>query len=78
MEGIVSEKGQVTIPKKLRDILGLNKGRVIDFEAKNGLLIGRKKVGRAPLQEVVGLLRDKIPDVDDYLERARGRPLSRK
>ena len=31
MKAVVSEKGQVTIPKTLRDRLGIRPGQVLDF-----------------------------------------------
>ncbi len=73
MRSIVSEKGQVTIPKPIREKLGLRPGTVLDFEAVGGRLIGKKKepedrmgrwLGRVPLPG--GLA------VDDYLDRVRG------
>ncbi|MBI3293229.1 MAG: AbrB/MazE/SpoVT family DNA-binding domain-containing protein [Deltaproteobacteria bacterium] len=41
MKAIISEKGQVTIPQKLREQLGLKPGEVLEFEAKGGTLVGR-------------------------------------
>jgi antitoxin PrlF len=40
MKTTVSEKGQVTIPKAIRDKLGLRPGTVLDFDAIEGKLIG--------------------------------------
>jgi AbrB family looped-hinge helix DNA binding protein len=67
----VGERGQVTIPKKLRTRYGVEPGSEVVFEErKDGLLI--KKVAREdPLRELVGLIRDEV-DVDRYLERTRG------
>jgi len=73
MKATVSEKGQVTIPKAIRDKLGLRPGTVLDFNAIEGKLIGVKKeqddrigrwLGKGPLPG--GLA------VDDYLRRVRG------
>ncbi len=73
MKAIVSEKGQVTIPKPLRDLLGLRPGQVLEFESKNGLLIGRKMTGRRrPVDKVFGILG--IGDVDAEVDRMRGKP----
>ena len=46
MKSIVSEKGQVTIPKPIREKLGLRPGTVLDFEAVQGKLVGREPVDR--------------------------------
>lgn len=73
MKAVLSEKGQVTIPQEIRERLGLTPGQVIDFEAKNGLLVGHKKMGSNPLDEVIGILRNKVKDVDDYLDEVRGK-----
>ena len=72
MKAIVSEKGQVTIPRGIRKCLGIVPGTVIEFEEREGLLVGRKQepaidaVGR-----VTGILR-KRREVDDYLAETRG------
>jgi antitoxin PrlF len=43
----VTEKGQVTIPKELRDALGIGAGTEVTFvRAKDGILI--KKAGGGP------------------------------
>jgi AbrB family looped-hinge helix DNA binding protein len=49
MKAIVSEKGQVTIPKVLRERLGLGPGQVLDFQERKGRLIAEK----LPLQDTV-------------------------
>ena len=72
MKAILSEKGQITIPQEIRENLGLKPGQVLDFEARNGLLIGQKQIAGDSLDEVVGLLRNKIDDVDAYLDATRG------
>ena len=42
MKAKVSEKGQVTIPKRLRDSLGLRTGDVLDFDEESGRLVAVK------------------------------------
>ncbi|MFK5923776.1 MAG: AbrB/MazE/SpoVT family DNA-binding domain-containing protein [Verrucomicrobiota bacterium] len=42
MTAIISEKGQITIPKKIRDNLGLTSGVVVDFEISEEKLVGKK------------------------------------
>ena len=50
MKAIVSEKGQVTIPKRLRERLGILPGQVLDFEEDHGKLIGVKLDAVDPLE----------------------------
>jgi AbrB family looped-hinge helix DNA binding protein len=42
MKTTVSEKGQITIPKKIRESLGLSPGTVLDIESQGGKLIAVK------------------------------------
>lgn len=72
MNAIVSQKGQVTIPKACRDKLGLRPGTVLDFEAVDGRLIASK----AQPEDVFGKWRGRgaIPgglSVDQYLAGIR-------
>jgi AbrB family looped-hinge helix DNA binding protein len=72
MKAIVSEKGQVTIPKSVRTRLGLRPGTVIEFEAERGRLIGRKAVQADAMDELYGSLA-MDESADEFLERIRGR-----
>ncbi len=56
MKAVVSEKGQVTIPKALRDRLGIRPGEVLDFEAERGRLVARKRLAEDPVDAVYGIL----------------------
>jgi antitoxin PrlF len=56
VKSLVSEKGQVTIPKPLRDSLGLRPGTRLEFEERNGALIARPTDADAPLRRLVGIL----------------------
>lgn len=40
----VTEKGQVTIPKELRDALGIGAGTEVEFERRKDTIIVRKSV----------------------------------
>jgi antitoxin PrlF len=71
MKSIVSEKGQITIPKAVRTKLGLRPGSVLELDAERGRLVGRKAGGRDIVDDVYGSLLMDEP-VDDYIERARG------
>ncbi len=70
MKSIVGEKGQVTIPKPLRDSLALRPGTEIEFEEDHGKLVGRRVSTRDPLSALVGVL--PRMDVDAALEELRG------
>ncbi len=74
MKTTVSEKGQVTIPKKLRDRLGIRQGQVLEFETRDGLLIGRKSEAVDPVGAVYGILRLENFDVDAAINEMRGEP----
>ena len=72
MNAIVSEKGQVTIPKNLREKLGLRAGSVLSFSDENGILQARKFTKEEPVRKWRG--RGTIPGgltVDDYLKQTR-------
>jgi AbrB family looped-hinge helix DNA binding protein len=72
MKAIVSEKGQVTIPKPLRTRLGIRPGAVLDFDAEGGRLVARKAQAADPVDQAWGILELAEP-VDEFVERARGR-----
>ncbi len=77
MKAILSEKGQVTIPKRLRELLGLRAGQVLEFEARGGLLVARKQPGRgSPVDKVFGILSPM--DVDREIDKMRGKPWNAK
>jgi AbrB family looped-hinge helix DNA binding protein len=71
MKAVVSEKGQVTIPKRLRDRLGIQPGQVLDFEEDRGRLVARKAATRDPVDAVYGMLRG-IGRTDDLIREMRG------
>jgi AbrB family looped-hinge helix DNA binding protein len=72
MKTTVSEKGQITIPKRLRDRLGLRPGTVLDFEEADGRLVGRKLVPADHLDELVGILPPIPGGTDAFIREIRG------
>lgn len=72
MKAIVSEKGQVTIPKLLRDRLGIRPGQVLDFDDESGRLVARKVIERDPVDDVYGVLGGEGPTTDEFIEEIRG------
>ena len=68
----VSEKGQITIPKALRETLGIRPGTVLEVAAVRGELIAQKREAEDPLLKWRG--RGRLPrgePVDTYLVRVR-------
>ena len=59
MKTIVSEKGQVTIPKPLRERLGIKAGQVLDFCEEKGTLVARKTRDEDPIRSVYGILKSR-------------------
>lgn len=53
-ESTVTEKGQVTIPVRMRKILGIKKGEKVIFEADGEKVIVRK-AEMDPVKDIVGL-----------------------
>ena len=70
MKAVVAERGQVTIPKALRDKLGIRKGTTLEFTATNGALVARK-AETDPVASVFGCLR-KTMDSDKFIRKIRG------
>ncbi len=71
MKTRVSEKGQVTIPKKLRDQLGIQVGDELDFEVEHGRLVAAKLVEQDPLDAVWGTV-DIGMSADEWVDELRG------
>jgi antitoxin PrlF len=74
----VTSKGQVTIPKKVRDRLGVRPGEDVGFEEKEGLMFIKKAVTKSPFDKWVGKLKHlKGRRSDDLVKEARGHDNSR-
>lgn len=69
----IMERGQITIPKKYRDLYGIRTDTELEMIAKEeGLLIVKKKANQSPFNEVYGIL-EKENDSDRIIEDMRGR-----
>jgi len=69
----VTSKGQVTIPKKVREKLGVHPGEDVGFEEKNGLIYIQKTVKRSPFDKWVGRLKQlEGRQSDDLVKELRG------
>ena len=56
MKSTVSERGQVTIPKALRNRLGIRPGQVLEFQAENGRLVAKKDLPVNPVESIYGII----------------------
>ena len=73
MEATVAERGQITLPKAVRDALGLTKGTQLKVEIDGARIILRKNVDDA-VSRARG--RFKLPPgvtTDDVMREVRGR-----
>ena len=73
MDATVAERGQITLPKAVRDALGLTKGTKLKIEIDGRSIVLRKDVDAA-LSRVRG--RFKLPagkTTDDVMRELRGR-----
>jgi antitoxin PrlF len=71
MKARIAERGQVTIPKRLRERLGMKPGTVLEFSEEHGRLIAVKGATADPVSEVYGCLGRKI-GTDAIMAQLRG------
>jgi AbrB family looped-hinge helix DNA binding protein len=71
MKTIVSEKGQITIPKPLRERLGIRPGQILDFREEQGRLVAVKATPQDPVESVYGILKLGRP-TDEAIAALRG------
>jgi AbrB family looped-hinge helix DNA binding protein len=74
MEATVAERGQITLPKAVRDALGLTKGTKLKVELEGGRIVLRKDVGEA-LSRLRGRfkLAEGFKSTDEAMRAIRGR-----
>jgi len=69
----VTERGQITIPKVLRDRFGLYRDVEVELVlTKDGILIQKGSRSKHPVDLVYGIL-NRPSDTDTYIEEIRGR-----
>ena len=69
----VTSKGQVTIPKKVRDSLGVHPGEDVGFEEREGVIVISKAVTKSPFDKWVGkLAKLEGQKSDDLVRELRG------
>ena len=74
----ISERGQITIPKPLRERFGMHHNVEVEITpTEKGLLIRKRTTADHPIDRVYGILgKDALGvgvSVDDYIEEIRGR-----
>jgi antitoxin PrlF len=74
MEATVAERGQITLPKAVRDALGLTKGTTLKVELDGGRIILRKDASDA-LSKIRGKfkLAEGFKSTDEAMRAIRGR-----
>jgi antitoxin PrlF len=74
LKSVVADRGQITIPKLLRDKLGLGPGTVVVFEMRNGKVFLTKEIIGDPVAAVRGCLKGFAPygGTDSYINEIRG------
>jgi AbrB family looped-hinge helix DNA binding protein len=71
MKATVGERGQVTIPKRMRDRLGIRPGEQVEFSEEPGGLMIRKADVLARIESVQGIM-DLGMSTDEFIELLRG------
>jgi AbrB family looped-hinge helix DNA binding protein len=73
MHSTISEKGQITVPKPLRDQLGIKPGDRLEFIEEQGHIVVSKTAPNDPVAAVYGIL-SLGESTDDVLRALRGNP----
>jgi len=71
MQAVVADRGQVTIPQRLRQELGIFPRTVLDFYEEHGRLVAEKIISQSPVQQVTGCLKTK-KSTDELMYDLRG------
>ena len=74
----IAERGQVTVPKALRDRFALGPHTEVEFATDGKIIVLRKKAGNLNLEKWKGKARKSFAklgyrSVDSYIESVRGR-----
>jgi bifunctional DNA-binding transcriptional regulator/antitoxin component of YhaV-PrlF toxin-antitoxin module len=72
MTAVVTQDGQLPLPRELREQLGLAPGQALELHGENGLLVAWKKSANDPFEKWRG--RGQLPkgkSADDYLRLIR-------
>ncbi len=73
MKAVVADRGQVTIPKPLRDSLGITPRTILEFHEENGRLVAEKADQTDTLSRIYGCLSFE-KSTDEIIADLRGNP----
>jgi AbrB family looped-hinge helix DNA binding protein len=75
MKATITSKGQVTIPREIRQRLRLHAGHVIDFDEKAPFLKAHRVVNEAEARKALGCAKNALPGytTEKWLSETRGR-----
>jgi AbrB family looped-hinge helix DNA binding protein len=73
MKTKMTEKGQITVPKAVRERLGLRPGDQLDVDEENGRLVARKLSPVDPVTSIYGTLKLNR-STDELMRELRGDP----
>ena len=70
----VTSKGQITLPKEVRDRLGIHPGSEVEFEIEDGRAIMHKRVSEEAIERWQGYLKGKLwtDRTDELMDELRG------
>lgn len=69
----LTSKGQITIPKQVREKIGISPGEDLAFEEKNGIFYVKKVPRKSPFNKWVGYLKARERKKTDIIvEELRG------
>ncbi len=70
----ITSKGQITIPKEIREKLGISPGEEIGFVERRGVFFIKKPMKRSPFEKWMGRLTDlKGAESDKIVDDLRGK-----
>jgi AbrB family looped-hinge helix DNA binding protein len=71
----ISERGQITIPKDVRERLGLTPFTEVEFQIVKSELVLRKKLSpqKTKIRNWTAYLKGEPADIDQFIEDIRGR-----
>ena len=68
----ITSKGQITLPKKVRQKLGVEPGEIVSFEEKEDMIFIRKAVRPSPFDRWKGALNARAKSTDEIITDLRG------